>query len=60
MTITNWDSLSKLKNLRRLKFISCDVKSEVSNNFFKNLYSLKKLEEFEIDDSSTIWLPKKR
>ena len=28
--ITNWDSLSKLKNLRKLKFISCDVKSEVS------------------------------
>ena len=57
--ITNWDSLSKLKNLRKLKFISCDVKSEVSNNFFKNLYSLKKIEEFEIDDSSMIWLPKK-
>ena len=58
-TITNWDPLSKLRNLRKLKFISCDVKREVSNNFFKNLYSLKKLEEFEIDDSSSIQLPKK-
>jgi len=58
-SITNWDPLSKLKNLKKLKFISCNVKSEVSNNFFKNLYSLKNLEEFEIDDSSLISLPPK-
>ena len=58
--IKNWDGLSKLKNLKRLKLISCDVSTEQSINFFKNLYSLKNLEKFSIDDSCSISKPLKK
>jgi len=58
--IKNWDGLSKLKNLKRLKLISCDVSNEQSINFFKNLYSLKNLEKFSIDDSCSISRPLKK
>ena len=58
--INNWDGLSKLKNLKTLKLISCDVSFEKSENFFKNLYSLKNLEKFIIDDSCSIKTPLKK
>lgn len=53
-SINDWSGLSKLKDLKKLKLISCDVDRKTSINFFKNLYSLKNLEEFIIDDSSNI------
>lgn len=49
--IKNWDGLSKLKNLKKLKLTSCEILSEQSENFLKNLYSLSNLEKFVIDDS---------
>ena len=58
--IKNWDGLSKLKNLKTLKLISCDVSFDQSINFFKNLYSLKNLEKFSIDDSCSIKTPLKK
>ena len=57
--IKNWDNLSKLKNLRTLKLVSCDVSFDQSVNFFINLYSLRNLEKFTIDDSCSINLPLK-
>lgn len=58
--IKNWNGLSKLKNLKTLKLISCDVSFDQSVNFFKNLYSLKNLEKFSIDDSCSINTPLKK
>ena len=58
--IKNWNGLSKLKNLRTLKLISCDIHRDQSENFFKNLYSLKNLIKFSIDDSCSLSLPKKK
>jgi hypothetical protein len=57
--IKNWDGLSKLKNLKKLKLVSCDVSFSTTENFFKNLYSLKNLEEFTIDDTCDIPRPNK-
>ena len=57
--IKNWNGLSKLKNLRTLKLISCDIHRDQSENFFKNLYSLKNLIKFSIDDSCSLSLPKR-
>lgn len=56
----NWNGLSKLKNLKKLSLISCEVSFTATTNFFKNLYSLPKLEELIIDDSSRIPLPNLR
>ena len=47
--ITNWNSLSKLKSLKKLKLIECNISSKSINNFFKNLYLLKNLEKVLID-----------
>ena len=58
--IKNWNGLSKLKNLRTLKLVSCEIQSDQSENFFKNLYSLKNLIKFSIDDSCSLSLPKKK
>jgi len=55
--IKNWNGFSKLKRLKKLKLISCDVDYEMAKNFFESLYSLSNLEEFIIDDSCTISLP---
>ena len=57
--IKDWNNLSKLKNLRTLKLVSCDVSFDQSINFFTNLYSLRNLEKFTIDDSCSINLPLK-
>ncbi len=57
--IKNWNGLSKLKKLKKLKLVSCDINFATAENFFKNLYSLQNLEEFEIDDSSRIARPDK-
>ena len=57
--IKSWDGLSKLKNLKTLKLNFCDVKTEKSINFFKNLYSLKNLEKFIINDGCSISTPGK-
>ena len=53
-SIKDWSGLTKLKKLKKLKLISCEVDQKTSINFFKNLYSLANLEEFIIDDSSSI------
>jgi len=55
--IKSWDGLSKLKKLKRLKLVSCDVSFSTTENFFKNLYSLTNLEEFTIDDTCDIPTP---
>ena len=57
--IKNWNNLSELKNLRTLKLVSCDISFDQSINFFSNLYSIKNLEKFTIDDSCSIKLPSK-
>ena len=57
--IKSWDGLSKLKNLKTLKLNFCDVKTEKSINFFKNLYSLKNFEKFIINDGCYISKPGK-
>jgi len=55
--IENWNGLSKLKKLRKLSLVSCDINFTAAENFFKNLYSLPNLEELTIDDSSSIPIP---
>ena len=42
-----------------MKLTQCEVTRKVASNFFKNLYSLRNLEKFEIDDSSIIHIPEK-
>ena len=59
MGIKSWKSLSKLKSLKKLKLVSCEVNGLTSKDFFENLYSLNKLEEFIIDDSCHIIVPTK-
>jgi len=59
MGIKSWKSLSKLKSLKKLKLVSCEVNGLTSKDFFENLYSLNKLEEFIIDDSCHIIVPSK-
>ena len=59
MSIKSWKSLSKLKSLKKLKLVSCEVNRPTSKDFFENLYSLNKLEEFIIDDSCQITVPLK-
>ena len=59
MGIKSWKSLSKLKSLKKLKLVSCEVNGLTSKDFFENLYSLNKLEEFIIDDSCHIIVPAK-
>ena len=55
--ITNWAELSKLKNLKKLKLVACNVNYIVSDNFFKSLYSLNNLEELIINDRCFITTP---
>ena len=43
-----------------MKLVSCEIQSDQSENFFKNLYSLKNLIKFSIDDSCSLSLPKKK
>lgn len=54
----DWNFLSKFKNLKILELSNAEIK-ESSESFFKNLYSLKKLEKLIIDYDSIILLPKK-
>ena len=48
--IKNWNGLTKLENLKTLKLNCCEIQQDQSDSFFKNLYSLKKLEYFSIND----------
>lgn len=54
----NWNFLSKFKNLKILELSNAEIKQS-SDSFFKNLYSLEKLEKLIIDNDSIILLPKK-
>jgi len=56
--IKDWNGLSKLKKLKKLKLVACNVVFSMAENFFKNLYSLNKLEELIIDDTCYITTPR--
>ena len=58
--IKNWNGLTKLENLKTLKLNCCEIQQDQSDGFFKNLYSLKKLENFSINDGCQLILPNKK